>query len=132
MNQLSSLIADWLTAKEAERAANLRRVEIERQMTQLLPIEGAEGSVRAEAAGYAVRVSYKVTRSVDSEALTSLWQGLDARAKRAFSWKATVKAKELHALQDMAPDIYRTIAGVIETSPAKPSVSIDAIERGTA
>lgn len=132
MTQLPSLIADWLTAKEAERAANVRRIEIERQMAALLPITTTEGSARAEANGYAVRVTYKVARSVDTVALRDMWQSLDPRAQSAFAWKAEVKARELRALQEMAPEIYRTLAGVIETKPAKPSVSVEAIEREAA
>lgn len=132
MNQLPSLIAEWLTAKEAERAANARRVEAERQMALLLPIEGVEGSARAEADGYAVRVAYKVTRSVDTFALQARWGDLDSRAQKAFGWKAEIKTKEFRALQEMAPDVFATIAPLVETKPAKPSVTVEAVEREAA
>ena len=129
MNALPKLITDWIAAKDAERAANQMRIDIEKQMTQLLPIDGAEGSARAEANGYAVRVSYKVSRSVDTAALQEMWDRLDERAKKAFAWKAEVRTTELRALQDMLPEVYKTVATAIETKPAKPSVTVEPVKQ---
>lgn len=124
-NLLESLAAEWREAKEAERAANERRVAVETMIVAAMPGETPEETVNRDVAGLRVKVTYKVTRSVDTEALQAIWPSLSDKAQACFAWKATPKVGELRKVQEFLPAEYAKVATVIEAKPAKPSVSIE-------
>lgn len=132
MNDLKTLTHAWLEAKETEAKANAVRLGIESQITALLPAAGAEDATKAEVDGYRVKVQYKVTRSVDSDKLQAMWPLLTEKTQAAFSWKASVKTAELRKVQEFLPQDYATVAAAIETKPAKPAVTIEAVEKEAA
>lgn len=122
---LQQLAAAWRQAKADEHAANARRVEIEHQICAAMPAQTAEDTVKAAFDDCVVRVTYKVSRSVDTEGLTAVWQALPDAAQKAFRWKAELNLKQLRALQELLPDEYRRVAAFIEAKPAKPAVTIE-------
>jgi len=131
MKDLKSLTHAWLEAKADEAKANAHRVEIEQQMAALLPGTGEE-TARADIDNYRIKVQYKVTRSIDSEKLESLWDDLSAKAQAAFAWKASIKVGELRKVMDFLPAEYAKLATAIESKPAKPSVTVEMLERKAA
>jgi hypothetical protein len=126
--RLAELSALWQSAKADEEAARERRVEIESQIVAALPSAEHEGSARADAGGYRVSVEYRVTRKVDSDALSAAWSELTPNQRDAFRWKADVNLRQLRAMQQLAPKEFAVIAKLIETKPAKPSVSVTPLE----
>jgi hypothetical protein len=131
MKDLKALTHAWLEAKADEAKANAHRVEIEQQMAALLPSKTPEETVKAEAAGYRIAVKYGLTRSVDSTALQDIWDSLTEKAQAAFSWKASIKVGELRKVQEFLPAEYAKLATAIESKPAKPSVSVEMLEKET-
>jgi precorrin-2 methylase len=131
-NTLAALVSAWTTAKADEAAANARRLEVEAQIVAALPSPDPEGTVKAAAGDFRVKVTYKVTRSVDTDALQTAWASLPDKAQACFAWKATAKVGELRKLQEFLPIEYQRLAAFIETKPAKPAVVVEAIEKEAA
>ena len=123
--QLSSL---WQSAKADEDAARQRRLEIEAQLVAALPSAEHEGSAKADVGNYRIAVEYRVTRKVDSDALSATWSDLTPNQRDAFRWKADINLRQLRAMQQLAPQEFAKIAPLIETKPAKPAVTITLIE----
>ena len=132
MNDLAALIHQWTAAKAAERAAAAQRLSIEEQIVVALPGDGPESTAKAEAAGHRIKVTYRVARSVDSDALMALWPSLAAKSQGCFKWKADIKLAELRKVQKYLPSEYATLAKLIEAKPAKPSVTVEALETAEA
>ena len=118
---LDELKAAWLDAKKAEAQANATRLAIEAViLTHFTPTD--EGTVGDKATG--VSVAYKVTRSVDTDALRAGWASLSPETQSAFKWSASVDTKTLKAFQLANEDAYKAVARFVTTKPAKPSISI--------
>lgn len=122
---LDVLAAAWREAKAAEAAANARRLEIEAQLVAALPCPDAEGTVKATLTGAVVKVTHKLTRKVDSEALSAGWTNLTPAQRDCFRWKGELDIKRLRSVQELLPQEYAALAPYIETKPAKPSVSVE-------
>ncbi len=116
---LSELVAAWRAAKAAEAAAQAERLRIEEAIVNMVPRKD-EGTVTVEN----VSVNFKVTRSVDTEALRQAWSALPASAQSLFRWKAEIDTKAMRAAQEFAPDAYKAAAQFITAKPAKPSITI--------
>jgi hypothetical protein len=65
-----------------------------------------------------------VTRSVDTDSLSSDWAKLSAAAQAAFKWKADVSASELRKLE--GKDAVAAVR-YVTSKPASPSIKIEAI-----
>lgn len=130
---MAALVSAWQKAKAAEAAANLERLDIERQMVAQIPApEGNEGSVSLVVDDFKLAVRYGVTRSVDTAKLQAAWDSLPAKAQEAFTWKASVSTPKLRALAEYMPAEYAKLASFVEAKPSKPTVSVEAIEKAVA
>lgn len=117
---LAELAAAWRTAKEAEKAANTRRLNIEASMLEHFKpaIEGTETIGN-------VKVSFKLTRKVDAQALMQAWENnLSENSRKCFKWSADVDIKAMRSAQDMDADAYAAAAKFITTTPAKPYITV--------
>lgn len=132
MNVLAALTAQWLEAKAAEAKANATRVAVEMMIAAELPAHGPEDTRKAELDGFRVAVRYGVTRKVDTEKLQAMWDELPAKAQEAFKWKADVSLPKLRMLQEFMPVDFAKLAAAIETKPAKPSISVEVVEKAAA
>lgn len=121
---LAQLAAAWQAAKADERAANARRLEIEEQIVEALPL-GVEGTETVERHGFRIKVTHKLNRTVDSKALQAHWSSLSAFVQDVFTWKADVSKPLLVKLQENHPELYVTVAPFITSKPAKPSVTVE-------
>ena len=120
---LDELKAAWLDAKKAETQWNYTSIAIEGEILKhplFTPTD--EGTVSDKDSG--VSVAYKVTRSVDTEALRTGWASLSPETQAAFKWSASVDTKTLKAFQLANPEAYKAVARFVTTKPAKPSISI--------
>lgn len=129
-SKIADLAAEWSTAKEAERAAIERRREIEDAIGRLMKLPDAlEGTERLDADGWEVRVTGRIDRKVDTEALQELAReaGLTDHLQALFRWKAEINAK---AWDRAADDITRPLTGAITSKPGRPSFAITKKEEG--
>lgn len=119
---LQSLKAMWITYKEIEEEAKKDRVAVEDAILAQFPSDKLEGSVTNLNAG--ITVSYKLTRSVNTEAVQEAWEKLSPNARKAFKWTAGLDLKAYRACQDMDPDSFAQVAEFVTSKPAKPAISV--------
>jgi hypothetical protein len=125
---LPALVTQWLAAKAAESKAATDRLAVEQQIAGLLRATQPEDRQKADVDGLRVTVQYKVTRKVDGEALRAAWDTISPRAQSCFKWAASVDMKEMRKVADVLPADYALAAKFIESKPAKPSVTVEAID----
>lgn len=118
---LHELRAALLAAREAERQAADERLAIEAAIVSLMPAKD-EGTVTDKDSG--ISVTYRLTRSVDTDALRQDWAALPAPVQDAFRWKAEVDARKAKAIADVSPADYAALARYVTIKPAKPSITI--------
>ena len=123
---LTQLAAAWQAAKADEKAANARRLEIEEQIVEALPL-AVEGTQTVDDGQYRVKVTHKLTRTVDTKALQLHWNSLSAFAQDVFTWKADLSLPALRRLQENHPDLYPSVAVYVTSKPAKAAVSVEEV-----
>ena len=122
---LTELIAARIAAKRDEDAAVAARRDIDAQLAELLKDPAKpEGSISAKENGYKVTVTYKISRTVDSDKLTKEWSMLSKEAQDAFKWKADVSVS---ALRKLSPADAGKVAPFVTAKEASPSISIEAV-----
>ena len=118
---LIELIAALRAAKSAETAAKNERLRIEGLITdQFAKPESNEGTHNDEE----FKINWKLTRTVDTQAVQNAWEHLGPNSQKAFRWKAEVDLAQLRALQSLDPEAYKQVAEYITTKPAKPSIEL--------
>jgi hypothetical protein len=118
---LTELVAALRAAKSAETAAKNDRLRIEGLITdQFAKPESNEGTHNDEE----FKINWKLTRTVDTQAVQNAWEHLGPNSQKAFRWKAEVDLAQLRALQSLDPEAYKQVAEYITTKPAKPSIEL--------
>jgi hypothetical protein len=118
---LIELVAALRAAKSAETAAKNERLRIEGLITdQFAKPESNEGTHNDEE----FKINWKLTRTVDTQAVQNAWEHLGPNSQKAFRWKAEVDLAQLRALQSLDPEAYKQVAEYITTKPAKPSIEL--------
>lgn len=121
-DNLEELAGQWRAAKRAEERARDERVTIEQQIITFTGCK-EEGSKTHEAGDFKITVTGKLNRKLD----LPVWNDIESRIPeglRPVTYKPSLDTKGLRYLENNEPDIYRMIAGAIETKPAKPSVTV--------
>lgn len=119
---LNHLRAMWLTFKKLEDSAKNDRLGIEQAILAHFPTDKTEGSITN--ADFGITVSYKLTRTVDSEGIQNAWSDLTANAQKALKVKFDIDLKQFRAVQDLDPQSFAQLAAFVTSKPAKPSISI--------
>jgi hypothetical protein len=118
---LIELVAALRAAKSAETTAKNERLRIEGLITdQFAKPESNEGTHNDEE----FKINWKLTRTVDTQAVQNAWEHLGLNSQKAFRWKAEVDLAQLRALQSLDPEAYKQVAEYITTKPAKPSIEL--------
>ena len=123
-----SLYQQWLDAKETERQAAEARRQIEDKLIAELGIaETDEGSRTVKADGYKVKVTCRMNRSIDADALQEIAAecGLTQHLGDLFRWKPDLNAK---AWKEADQSITGPLLAAITTKPGRPSFSIEISE----
>jgi hypothetical protein len=121
---IAVLVQALRQAKLAEATATEHRQEIERQIVARYPAPaGNEGTVKEDE----FSIAFKVTRSVDTEALQNAWATLGTNAEKAFKWKADLDLKQYRAIKDLDPVAYGKLNAFVITKPAKPALTLKVI-----
>ena len=123
-NEIDVLARHWQEAKEAEAAAKDRRLQVEKQITELVGF-AEEGTTNAEGNLFKVKTVGKLTRSLDDKAIQSDWDTLPTEIKQCVTFKASLNTTKLRALEAMRDDLMPVMAQYMTTKPAKPSVSVE-------
>lgn len=118
----------WLEAKTAEQEATERRRQIEDELIAELGIaETDEGSRTVKVDGYKIKVTCRMNRSIDADALQEIAAecGLTQHLGDLFRWKPDINAK---AWKDADESITGPLLAAITTKPGRPSFSIELSE----
>ena len=118
-----SLKVLWREAKAVEVAAIAERRQIEDRILLMMPIPEATDS-ECTIAQDGVSVAYKMTRSVDTQALEVAWHDIPPAAQACFRWSADVDTKAMRGCKEFNPDAYAIAAKFIVAKPAKPTVTV--------
>ena len=122
----NELAAEWLAAKDAEKAAVERRRAIEDHLAlimELAPDLDGTVNLKDKACGFTIKAVGRLTRKVDSEKLQELAAeaGLTDHLSSLFRWKPEIDMKTWKATD---PSITSALADAITVSPGRPSFSI--------
>lgn len=123
-HEIDVLARHWQEAKEAEAHAKDRRLQVEKQITELVGF-AEEGTTNAEGNLFKVKTVGKLTRSLDDKAIQSDWDKLPNEIKQCVNFKASLNTTKLRALETMRDDLVPLMAQYMTTKPAKPSVSVE-------
>lgn len=120
-----SIYQDWLEAKDMERRAVDRRRVIEDELIESLGVDDSkDGSKTYKEDSFKVKVTTRLNRKVDAEALIDLAQnagiGQD-HLQALFRWKPELNLREW---QNAAESITKPLEGAITTKPGRPSFNI--------
>lgn len=106
------LTAEWLVLKREEKTMQARRREVEDELlTHIAAVK--EGTVHLNDR---IKIQFKLTRRVDSDALDKIWDELPDNIQAAFEWNATPVLKELRKVQD---DLW--LEGIITKVDGRPT-----------
>lgn len=122
---LETLAAEWLLAKEAERAAMDRRRELEDKMRAAAKHDDTqEGTSTLPCGTYKVKVVSRIDRKVDAELVQELAaeHGLTQHLIDLFRWKPEINAS---AWKSADPSITNALAPAITAKPGRPSFTIE-------
>lgn len=121
---LAQVLPTWMQAKEDERKAVEYRRELDKMIQALLPKKD-EGSVTETNGDFKVSVTYKLTRTLDTEKLQASWGQLPAAAQGSIKWKAELSTSIFRTLSD---EDRASLSAYITTKPASPSVSVEFVK----
>ena len=119
---LNALKGMWLHHKRNEETAKAMRLEVEEAILSDFPKDKTEGSITN--ADFGITVSYKLTRTVDSEGVQNAWNDLSVNAQKAFKVKFDIDLKKYRAIQDLDHTAYAELSKFVTSKPAKPSIAI--------
>ena len=120
-----TLYAQWLAAKESERQAVEQRRAIEDQLiAELRVAETDEGTRTVEAGEYKVKITCRMNRRIDAEALQEIAAeyGITDHLGDLFRWKPEINAK---AWKSADESITKPLLAAITTQPGRPSFAIE-------
>ena len=106
------LTAEWLVLKREEKAMQARRREVEDELltyAEAVP----EGTVHLNDR---IKIQFKLTRKVDSDALDKIWDKLPDNIQAAFEWEAKPVLKELRKVDNDA-----RLAGIVTENAGRPT-----------
>ena len=86
---VETLTQEWLNLKHAEKELQARRRAVEDELLTHIA-NPKEGTVHVN---QSLKVQFKLTRRVDSDALDEIWDKLPENVQEAFIWKAEVSTK---------------------------------------
>lgn len=119
-------IEELSAAREAEDAANARRLRAEEAVLACLGELPDEGTHKEQLGPWQLSVTTSIRRTVDAEALAAIAAKIpEAIGKRLIRWKPDLQVRELRYVQSNEPEIYALLAQVITAKPAKSSIKLE-------
>lgn len=119
----SKLYADWLKAKKAEEKARKNRIDIEKQIEEILP-QFEEQSKTLHEEGFKIVLKKSESWSFDQ----IRWENTRLKISpelRPEKIKYDVDKKGLEFLKEKYPDIYRQVSDCVSYKTGKTSFTIE-------
>lgn len=126
---LSDLSAQWIAAKDAEKAAQEERRLIEDRMLSLIGLpEAFDGTENAAAPGFKIKLVGRLNHRIDSDKLQEIAaeNGLTDHLSSLFRWKPEINVRSWKAADE---SITTALLEAITTTPGRPSFSIEHQEK---
>jgi hypothetical protein len=126
---LSDLSAQWMAAKDAEKAAQEERRLIEDRMLSLIGLpEAFDGTENAAAPGFKIKLVGRLNHRIDSDKLQEIAaeNGLTDHLSSLFRWKPEINVRSWKAADE---SITTALLEAITTTPGRPSFSIEHQEK---
>jgi len=126
---LDQLAYELEQRKAEEKVATDRRVQAEQAIAELLAAHlPEEGTFAAHGTYYAVKVTTKLSRTIDKAKLADV-VGLvpEAIFHRLFEYEPKLNLKELRYVHQNEPHFYAVVAQAITTKPAKTVVAVERV-----
>lgn len=126
MSNIDGLAADWLAAKAEEQAANKRRLEIEKELTEALDAKD-EGSITHKLENHKVTLTQPVRRTVDPD----MWESVKYKVPeqlRPVKVKIEADAAGMKYLANNEPTFWAAIAPAFTTKPGKIGVKVEEVK----
>lgn len=122
-HSIEYLIRLWNGAKEAEKAWQDRRREIEDKLAEELILGEIDSTQTVEAGPFKMRVTQRLNRRIDTDALQELAaeHGLQAHLTDLFRWKPELNLRQWN---DADEGIRKALEGAITTKPGRPSFAL--------
>ena len=98
---INALKGMWLAHKREEDNAKALRLEVETAILTHFPSDKTEGSIVD--ADHGIKVTYKVTRTVDSAKVQNAWNSMSANAQKAFNVKFDLDTRQYKAIPIWTP-----------------------------
>lgn len=123
MRDIKSLSEEWIVLKEEERQATERRREIEDELIKLVNHK-PEGSATTKADRYAIKVTTRLNRRIDSDLLQEIAaeHGISDHLGNLFRWRPDIN---LTAWKSADASITTPLLNAITTTPGRPSFAIN-------
>lgn len=126
MNALKDLSAQWLEAKEQERAAVERRRVLEDEMRKMLKIsEAEEGTIKHVADCYIIKANCRINRKIDPERFLLLANQANINVQEFTRWKCELI---MSAWKKQSDEVQKALSSAITSEPGRPTFSIDLTE----
>ena len=118
------LMDAWLTAKQEEKKATESRRQIEDALILAFEVpDDMDGVFNPEADGFKVKITGRINRKVDSEAIQQIAtdNGTEQHLSTLFTWKPTINMAVWKATDNSITDPLRS---GITAKPGRPSFTI--------
>jgi hypothetical protein len=128
MSVPTTVLRDWIEAKETERMAIERRRVIEDMLIGYYQVPNDfEGTETKKEEGYKIKINGRMNRKVDVEMAQeiAIEHGLTEHMRRLFRWKAEINKAAWEASD---PAITTPLLAAITTTPGRPSFTIEGDE----
>ena len=125
--QLETLTISWLDAKKEEKAANDKRIGIEKDILAIVR-PNAEGRMSLKlGSGYKLTLDSKMIYKGDCDALEAMSADWPAEYQ-VVRIKKDLNETKLKEIRMYRPEVWLRMSEAITMKPAKVSVSIERIE----
>ncbi len=125
--QLETLTLSWLAAKKEEKAANDKRIGIEKDILAIVR-PNAEGRMSLKlGSGYKLTLDSKMIYKGDCDALEAMSADWPAEYQ-VVRIKKDLNETKLKEIRMYRPEVWLRMSEAITMKPAKVSVSIERIE----
>ena len=124
MKTLEDLSAEWMVAKQEERMANAKRVNIENEILEVMKPNKDGRTTRKLDNGFSIVATAKTNFKTDLSALEVIVSDWD-QVLVPLKTKIELDESKLKALRESHPKLWLEIATVIESKPAKTHIAVE-------
>jgi len=121
----NNIYQEWLALKRIETETASERRKLEDKMAEAYGLNPTnEGTSSFELEGYKVKITQRLTRTVDADSLQEIAaeEGLSEHLASLFRWKPSV---DMNRWKATAPEITGPLEAAITTKAGRPSFSIE-------